>query len=66
MIKFLQLMINKNCDLLTNVSTNHIADSQVGTMTVKVMRKHLGVSIMIGKVEIYTKENLHVAGAPWC
>ena len=30
-------------------------------MTVKVMRKHLGVSIMIGEVEIYTKENLHVA-----
>ena len=46
--------------------TNHIADSQVRAMTVKVMRKHLGVSIMIGKVEIYTKENLHVVGAPWC
>ena len=66
MIKLLQLMINNKCELLTNVSTNHIADSQVGKMMVKVMRKHPGVSIMIGKVEIYTKENLHVAGAPWC
>ena len=48
-----------------DVLTNRIADSQVGTMTVKVMRKHLGVSIMIGKVEIY-KKKLHVTGAPWC
>ena len=38
MIKLLQLMINKNCELLTDVSTNRIADSQFGTMTVKVMR----------------------------
>ena len=35
MIKLLQLMINKNCDLLTNVLTSHIADSQVGIMAVK-------------------------------
>ena len=35
MIQLLQLMINKNCELLTDVSTNRIADSQVGTMTVK-------------------------------
>ena len=46
MIKLLQLMINKNCDLLTNVSTNHIADSQVGIMAVKrVMQSTKGCAL---------------------
>ena len=41
---------------MKDVLTNRIADPQVGTITIKVMRSTKGVCIMIGKVEIYTKE----------
>ena len=42
-----------------------MADSQVGAVTVKSHEKAPRGVQLIGKVEIYTKEDLHVAGAPW-
>ena len=39
MIKPLQTVDNKSCELLTDVLTNRIADSHVGTMTVKSHEK---------------------------
>ena len=45
-----------NFGLSMNALTDHVADSQIGTMTVKSC-KHQGVCVAIIKVKIYTKTN---------